>query len=186
MSVDGIDIPETVRIVIHKMAWKMARQNRYVLGDLPSAQQDIFQAGCEGYWRYRDSEFFPLRSIKYYMLNELSNICWESRWYGKRTKKRFPSMSLDEVAESRLPRVDIGDEVDRGLNYSRLFEAAMNSDTQRVTAGQKTKHVRTLRLFAAHGISGKGSKNSLPSSISRDTYWYACKSLKEFAEKVLD
>lgn len=186
MSVDGIDIPETVRLVIHKMAWKMARQNRYVLGDLSSAQQDIFQAGCEGYWKYKDSEFFPIKSIRYYMLNELSHICWESSWQGRNTKKRYPPESIDEVSERNLPRVDVDSVIDRRLNYRRLFDAATNSDTQRSTAGQKTKHVRTLRLFAAHGISGKGSKGSLPSSISGDTYWYACKSLKKFAEKVLD
>lgn len=180
----GDDYPDLVKRVLKRMAWKIVRQNKFVLGDIYQAQQDILQAGCLAYWRYKESNYFPIKSIRYFMLNELANICWESSWQGKMTTKRLPTVPLEDVNEFELPKLDdLESRVDRVVNYQKLVEAAKKSDAGGVKSGQRTKHMRTLRLFAKHGMTCKGERGSLPDDIDGGTYWYACKSLKNFALK---
>lgn len=171
------EFPETVKLLLHRMAWKMARQNQFSLGDFRVAQQDLYQAGCEGYLVYRNARYFPIKSIRYYMLNELARICWESSWQGQKTPKRLPDIPLEHVNESELPQAD--GQLDQALNYAKVYEAAVESDKGRGKAGQHTKHVRTLRMFARYGMGGR-----LPAGVKPDTYWYACKSLERFANTV--
>lgn len=181
----GDDLPESVRSAMWKMAGKIVRQNKFDLGDLYEARKDIFQAGCLGYWLYKDAEYFPIKSIRHFMLNELANICWESSWCGERTKKRLQHVPIENINQVKLPVVGEEAQIDRVLNYERLMKAAEKSDAGGLKSGQRTKHMRTIRLFARHGITGKGERSgTLPSDINGDTYWYACKSLKNFALKV--
>jgi hypothetical protein len=186
----GLRIPEveTKMIAVEdhlttlkKMARKIAWQNKFQLGDPRAAEQDIFQSGCEALVRYSDCNYFPAKSVRYYMLNELSNICWESRWYGRRTHKRDLAMPLDHVDETRHQTSTIEDQADARLQLGALVEAAKQSDSR-----GHSKHVRTLNLMATHGTGVKGERLDLPPGLKPDTYWYACRSLKSFAENLLE
>lgn len=161
------------------MARKIVRQNRFQLGDLRAAEEDIFQSGCEAAVRYQDSDYFPAKSVRYYMLCELSNICWETRWYGKRTPKQLPATTLDHVDETRLQGVSVEDHADARLKLGTLIDAARHSDKH-----CRTRHTRTLQLVALHGIGVKGERLGLH-GIKPDTYGYACRSLKRFAQQIL-
>jgi len=171
--------------LINKMAWKMARQNRYVIGDVVQAQKDLCQAGLEGYWLYKDAEYFPIKSIKQHMLVELAHLCGWPSWRGRATVKLLPTVPLDNINPSKLVATNMTVQAEQAMNYEKVYNAAVESDAGRGKPGQRTKHARTLRLFAKYGIGGKGKVSPLPNDISPDTYWYACKSLQKFAEGVL-
>jgi len=165
--------------IIRRMARKLAYQSRLKV-DFQTFCDDAFQSGCEAYLRYSKPGYFPTKSIRYHMLNELYHWVYESSWEGPRTVRAKKTVSVDGN-EFRLPAVRIENEMIARLDLEKLIFLADQSDAHR-----RTRHVRTIGWIAANGANTAGKKQHglRPGNVRSDTYWSACQSLRKFVQGI--